>query len=84
MVGFRMIAIGLVKLISGQIEIGLKPLTAASAGLTKILKGENLVGKSATAFTVAKVLGMTLTILGVIVDIRTVVWDVVEESKQCG
>ncbi|PFH45677.1 hypothetical protein AMATHDRAFT_8807 [Amanita thiersii Skay4041] len=82
MIGFRMIAIGLLKLITGELETGLKILKAAGRVFSKLLKGEALVGKAATAFRVFKVLGKVLAILGILVDVGTLVWDVIEESKQ--
>ncbi|PFH45018.1 hypothetical protein AMATHDRAFT_10195 [Amanita thiersii Skay4041] len=82
MVGFRMIAIGLLKLVAGETEVGLKLLSVAADAFSKILKGESLVGKAATAFKVLKVLGRVLAVLGVIIDVVTFVIDFVEESKQ--
>ncbi|PFH45683.1 hypothetical protein AMATHDRAFT_8813 [Amanita thiersii Skay4041] len=82
MVGFRMIAIGLLKLISGQVDTGLKILKAAGGIFSKLLKGEAVVGKAATAFRVLKVFGKVLAILGIIIDVGTLIWDVIEESKQ--
>ncbi|PFH45684.1 hypothetical protein AMATHDRAFT_71236 [Amanita thiersii Skay4041] len=82
MVGFRMIAVGLVKLIAGETELGLKILKTAASAFSKFLKGEALVGKAATAFRVLKVLGKVLAILGILIDVGTLIWDVVEESKQ--
>ncbi|PFH45678.1 hypothetical protein AMATHDRAFT_71232 [Amanita thiersii Skay4041] len=82
MVGFRMIAIGLLKLITGEVETGLKMLEIVKDLFSELLKGEALVGKAATAFRVLKVVGKVLAVLGVIVDVAVLIWDVVEESKQ--
>ncbi|PFH45769.1 hypothetical protein AMATHDRAFT_71107 [Amanita thiersii Skay4041] len=82
MVGFRVIAIGVVKLIGGEIDAGLKLLKAAAGVFSKILKGESLVGKAATAFKVLKVVGKVLAVLGVVIDVVTFAIDLIEESKQ--
>ncbi|PFH45682.1 hypothetical protein AMATHDRAFT_71233 [Amanita thiersii Skay4041] len=81
MVGFRMIAIGLIRLISGQAETGSEILKAAASIFSEVLKGDALVGKAATAFKVLKVFGKVLAILGILIDAETLIWDV-EETKQ--
>ncbi|PFH45936.1 hypothetical protein AMATHDRAFT_8459 [Amanita thiersii Skay4041] len=82
MVGFRVIAVGLVKLVSGQVDLGLKLLKAAAGIFSNTLEGQSLVGKAATALKVFKVLGKVLAVLGVVIDVLTFVIDFIEASKQ--
>ncbi|PFH48508.1 hypothetical protein AMATHDRAFT_5759 [Amanita thiersii Skay4041] len=82
MIGYRMMAIGFVKLISGEAAAGFKILKAAGGVFSKILKGEGLAGKAATTFRVLKIAGKVLAIVGIVIDIATLAWDAIEESKK--
>ncbi|PFH46611.1 hypothetical protein AMATHDRAFT_7591 [Amanita thiersii Skay4041] len=83
MVGFRMIAVGLVTLITGEAGLGLKILKTAASVFSKLFKGEALVRKAATAFRVSKVMVRVLAVLGTVTDHEVPSWDIIEESKQC-
>ncbi|PFH49013.1 hypothetical protein AMATHDRAFT_5265 [Amanita thiersii Skay4041] len=81
-VAFRAIAVGLFKLITGQATAGLAILRGARNVFKSVVHGQVNVGKAATAFKVLKTLGKFLSVLGIIIDTATLVFDLVDGAKQ--
>ncbi|PFH47273.1 hypothetical protein AMATHDRAFT_43051 [Amanita thiersii Skay4041] len=81
-VAFRAIAVGLLKLITGQATAGLAILRGARNIFKSVVNGQATVGKAATAFKALKTLGKFLSILGIIIETATLVFDLVDGAKQ--
>ncbi|PFH49434.1 hypothetical protein AMATHDRAFT_63185 [Amanita thiersii Skay4041] len=82
-VGVRSLSLGVMRMLGGEFEAGIKLVRAAGKMFSKFFRGgEEIVGKAATAFRVLKLFGKFLVIAGVVIDIVTFSIDLAEEKKQ--
>ncbi|PFH49436.1 hypothetical protein AMATHDRAFT_63188 [Amanita thiersii Skay4041] len=82
-VGIRSLVVGVMKLIAGEFNAGMKLILASSKMFSKFFRGgKPLVGRAATAFKVMKVLGKVLLVAGIVIDAVTFGIDLHSEGKQ--
>ncbi|KAF8650928.1 hypothetical protein AX16_005026 [Volvariella volvacea WC 439] len=81
-VTFQAVAVGLVRILAGDLSKGASLMAAAGRILKSVFKGEALAGKVATVFKVLKIAGEVLSVLGIALDAILLIYEAIDGAKQ--